>query len=87
MFTGGTIELTHVKFTGTSIDFRRATFRGTTVDFRTAEWAVPPVLPDWDVPPTGVMLPSTGEVLPIQIVLPSRAEAGEKPGTEPPDIK
>ena len=71
-FTGATVDFSGAWFTGATVDFRDAQFTGGTVYFSDAEWRVPPILPAWDVPPTGVFLPG-------------RAQPGEDRGPRPSD--
>lgn len=59
LFPGGTVRFVGAHFTGRPVDFRDAHFTGSTVDFSGADWLVPPRLPTWDHPPTGVTLPAS----------------------------
>ena len=56
-FTGSEVSFNGAGFTGGTVDFTRADFTGGTVSFSGAQWPVPPLLPDWDDPPPGVVLP------------------------------
>jgi hypothetical protein len=57
-FTGGRVDFGNTEFTGGTVDFDDASFTGGRVDFRRPRvWDVPPVLPPWDTPPAGVLLP------------------------------
>jgi hypothetical protein len=54
----GEVDFSAATFSGGMVDFSVAKFSGGTVGFsRVMDWAVPPLLPDWDEAPAGVLLP------------------------------
>ena len=56
-FSSGSIRFGSAEFVGATVSFSGAEFSGSAVGFGGADWSVPPSLPDWDDPPTGVVLP------------------------------
>jgi hypothetical protein len=57
---GSRLQFDEARFTGGIVNFDRANFNGGIIDFRKySDWATPPVLPSWEHPPAGVLLPQS----------------------------